>query len=148
MRKSDKLKNIEEANKRLLGEGAYDGEWAGDFDWTSKVPSHEKYKLNRPSQYDLSDESNMDTFENELISLWNKYTGHKPSNAAIANDNRVILFNLLMDGGLADMINKRIPPSSLHMGSHGREYYSNNPDQMTEFLNKMGKTDFELKPLG
>ena len=46
MRKSDKLKNIEEANKRLLGE---------DFEWAGDVPSDEKYKMKSSSkspQYD------------------------------------------------------------------------------------------------
>jgi hypothetical protein len=139
MKKKDKLKNIEEANKRLLGE---------DFEWTGDVPSDEKYKMKSSSKYDLSEKENLDEFMNQLITLWNQYTGHKPNNAAIANDNRAILFNLLTSGELAKQINQRIPPSSLHMGSHGREYWSNNPEQMTKFLNNIGITDFQLKPLG
>jgi hypothetical protein len=53
-----------------------------------------------------------------------------------------------VDGGLAKVINQRISPSSLHHGSNGREYWSNNPDQMKKFLNRIGVTDFQLKPLG
>ena len=139
MRKSDKIKNIEEANKRLLGE---------DFEWAGDVPSDEKYKMKSPSKYDLSENQNLDDFMNQVVTLWNQYTGHKPNNAAIANDNRAILFNLLTSGEFAKQINQRIPPSSLHMGSHGKEYWSNNPEQMGKYLNSIGITDFQLKPLG
>lgn len=139
MKKSDKLKNIELANKILLGE---------DFDWTGDVPSDSRYRMKSPSKYDLSEKKNLDDFIEQIVTLWNQYTGHKPNNAAIANDNRAILFNLLMNGELTKMINQRIPPSSLHMGSHGREYWSNNPEQMTKYLNSIGITDFQLKPLG
>ena len=139
MKKSDKLKNIEEANKRLLGE---------DFEWAGSVPTDDKYKMSNSNKYDLSEKENLDEFMDQIVTLWNQYTGHKPSNAAIANDNRVLLFNLLMDGGLAEVINQRIVPTSLHQGSHGNEYWSNNPDQMGEFLNKMGRSNFQLKPLG
>jgi hypothetical protein len=139
MRKSDKLKNIELANKRLLGE---------DFEWTGSVPSDDKHKMKSSSKYDLSEKENLEEFIYQLTSIWNQYTGHKPSNAAVANDNRVLLFNMLESGELAKLINQIIVPTSLHQGSSGNEYWSNNPDQMSEFLNKMGRTNFQLKPLG
>jgi hypothetical protein len=136
MRKRDKLKNIEELNKKLLGE---------NLDWADEVESDSKIKTQSPNKFDLSEKENLDEFFYQLVTLWNQYTGHKPSNAAVANDNRVILFNLLMDGGLAKVINQRISPSGLHLGSHGSEYYTNNPDQMEEFLKRIGVTNFQLK---
>jgi hypothetical protein len=140
MRKSDKIKNIEEANKRLLGE---------DFDWTESTQTDEKYKMTQGSnKYDLSEKENLEQFMREIIDVWARYTGNTPNNAAVANDNRVLLFNMLMDGEFSKLVNQRIVPTSLHHGSNGSEYWSNNPDQMGEFLNKMGKNNFQLKPLG
>ena len=140
MRKSDKIKNIEEANKKLLGE---------DFDWAENTQTDDKYKMTQGSnEYDLSEEGNLEEFMRGIIDVWAKYTGHSPSNAAVANDNRVLLFNMLTNGEFAKLVNQRIVPTSLHNGSNGNEYWSNNPDQMTEFLNKMGRSDFQLKPLG
>ena len=140
MRKSDKIKNIEQLNKRLLGE---------DFEWAGDVPTDDKYKMTQGSnKYDLSEKENLEDFMREIINVWAKYTGNTPNNAAVANDNRVLLFNMLTNGEFAKLINQRIVPTSLHHGSNGSEYWSNNPDLVGEFLTKMGKSNFQLKPLG
>jgi hypothetical protein len=139
MRKSDKLKNIEEANKRLLGE---------DFEWTGSVPTDDRHKMTQSNKYDLSEKENLEQFMSEIVDVWARYTGNSPNNAAVANDNRVLLYTMLTNGEFAKLINQRIVPTSLHYGSNGNEYWSNNPDQMTEFLNKMGRSNFQLKPLG
>ena len=80
-------------------------------------------------------------FEYEIVGLLNKYLGISfTDNAGVSNDNRVFIYNNLMD-----MVNQRFAPSSLRLGSNGSEYYTNRPEEMAEYLQSIGITDFELK---
>jgi hypothetical protein len=126
MRKSEKVKNIEELNKRLLGENEIN-----------------EPQLTRPRNLrnDLNNPDDADVFEAELTSLLNKYLGISyTNNAGTSNDNRIFIQNNLMD-----IVNQRFVPSSLRLGSNGSEYYTNRPEEMAEYLQSIGITDFELK---
>ena len=120
MRKSDKVKNIEELNMRLLGENQItESQRTGD--------------LNNPE-----DASN---FKTELTDLLNKYLGMSFTNdAGTSNDNRVFI-----QKNLKTIVDQTFVPSSLRLGSHGKEYYTNRPEEMAEYLQSIGITDFELK---
>jgi len=98
--------------------------------------------------YDLSNPKNLDNFFMELIQLWTKYCGQNPNNSGIANDNRVILYNLLKSGELAEKINQFWSPSSLHLAGSSREYFTANPEAMSNHLKSIGITDFKLKIVG
>jgi hypothetical protein len=102
---------------------------------------------NNSNPYDLSNLSVKEEFFNDLISVWTKYCGQNPNSSAIANDNRVILYNMLNDGTIQSKINQIWSPSNLNLGSHGREYPTANPDMMDSHLKNVGITNFELKEL-
>ncbi len=93
------------------------------------------------TDYDLNNQEVNSNFEDEIVTLLNKYLGISfTNNAGVSNDNRVFIYNNLMK-----MINQRFVPSSLRVGSHGNEYYTNRPEEMARFLNSIGVKDFELK---
>lgn len=119
MKKLDKIKNIEEANKRLLRENISESNRTGD----------------------LNNSEDASNFKQEFTSLLNKYLGMSFTNdAGTSNDNRV-----WMGKNLKTIMDQTFPPSSLRMGSHGKEYYTNRPEEMTSYLQSIGITDFELK---
>lgn len=133
-----KLKNLQERKLKIeseikfLEEGSMD-----DFLGFSKTSN----------PYDLSNPNVKEEFFNDLLSVWTKYCGQNPNNSAIANDNRVILYNMLNDGTIQTKINQVWSPSSLNLGSHGREYPTANPEMMTKHLKNIGITNFEIKEL-
>lgn len=100
---------------------------------------------NTSNPYDLSNPSVMNEFYNDLIKVWTKYCGQNPNNSAISNDNIVMLYNMLKDGTIMDKINQTWSSFTLNLGTHGKEYLTNNPEMMTKHLNSVGISDFELK---
>jgi hypothetical protein len=127
-----KRKSVIEAEITLLEEGSVD----------NFISSK-----NTSNPYDLSNANVREQFFNDLISVWTKYCGQNPNSSAIANDNRVMLYNMLNDETIQTKINQIWSPSSLNLGSHGREYPTNNPELMSNHLENIGITNFELKEL-
>lgn len=130
LRNLQKRKSKVEFEIKLLEEGSVD-----DF-ISSK---------NTSNPYDLSNPSVMNEFYNDLIKVWTKYCGQNPNNSAISNDNIVMLYNMLKDGTIMDKINQTWSSFTLNLGTHGKEYLTNNPEMMTKHLNSVGISDFELK---
>lgn len=112
-----------------------------------KIESEIKILQESSNPYDLSNPKVKEEFFNDLLSVWTKYCGQNPNNSAIANDNRVILYNMLNDGTIQTKINQVWSPSNLNLGSHGREYPTANPEMMTKHLKNVGVTNFEIKEL-
>lgn len=101
-------------------------------------------------EYNLSKPDNAEDMMRNVVGILAKYVGtHSTNNGAIANDNRVILYNMINSGDFAKHIQQMLPPSSMHYGSNGREYLSNNEEAMVEFLNSIGiSTDnITFKPM-
>lgn len=96
--------------------------------------------------YDLNNPSNLDDFYRKIVDVWTFYCGGRPNDWGVANDNRVILYNLLESGELANRINMMWSPATLNVGQSGSDYYTNNPEDMKAHLNKMGETDYTLTP--
>jgi hypothetical protein len=96
--------------------------------------------------YDLNNSDNLEEFYRKIIDIWTFYCGQRPNDAAVANDNRVILYNLLESGKLAEKINQYWSPNTLNLAKGGNDYYTNNPEDMKSHLNKMGVTDYTLTP--
>ena len=91
------------------------------------------------AKFDLN--SNDNEFSRELSNLINRYVGLSNTNdAGMSNDNRVFIHKNLMK-----IVNQTFPTTSLRVGVDGKEYYTNRPEEMGEFLTSMGITDFRLK---
>jgi hypothetical protein len=133
-----RLKKLQERKLKIESEIKFLEEGSMDDFVSSKKTSN---------PYDLSNPSVKEEFFNDLISVWTKYCGQNPNSSAIANDNRVILYNMLNDGTIRSKINQIWSPSNLNLGSHGREYPTANPDMMDSHLKNVGITNFELKEL-
>jgi hypothetical protein len=130
---------MEKANKRLLVE--YEIETPRGRQEKYYEEERKKKEKEKNLSYDLNNPEVVSNFEDEIVGLLNKYLGISfTDNAGTSNDNRVFIYNNLMD-----MVNQRFAPSSLRKGSHGNEYYTNRPEDMTTFLNSIGEKDFELK---
>jgi hypothetical protein len=147
MRKFDKKIKIQNAN--ILAEKRYlanKGLISEQFDNSEDVSVDEElYTENvNENKFDLTNPTVMDEFFNDLIGVWTKYCGQNANNYAIANDNRVILYNMLKDGTIMNRINQAWSSATLNLGKHGKEYPTNNPEMMTKHLNSIGITDFEL----
>jgi hypothetical protein len=147
MRKFDKKIKIQNAN--ILAEKRYlasKGLISEQFDNSEDVSIDEElYTENvNENKFDLTNPTVMDEFFNDLIGVWTKYCGQNANNYAIANDNRVILYNMLKDGTIMNRINQAWSSATLNLGKHGKEYPTNNPEMMTKHLNSIGITDFEL----
>jgi hypothetical protein len=124
MRKSDKQKNIELANKKLLREST-------------------------EGKYDLTNQGNVDDMMRDVISILTKYVGtHSTNNASVGNDNRVIIYNMIKSGEFQKKISQMLPPSSLHKKfnheTNQPEIWTDNPEEMTKFLASIGVTNFNL----
>lgn len=142
MRKTDKKLNFKKVN--LLAEQRYletkgiaesfhqpDGTPIGVD--SNHMPITEYGQSNK---FDLRQDENMDT----LISMILSYLGkEKTNNAAIANDNKVILYNELMN-----RLMQMSPASNLNNGENGSEVYTNNPKEMANYLTKHGMSNFVL----
>jgi hypothetical protein len=147
MRKFDKKIKIQNAN--ILAEKRYlanKGLISEQFDNSEDISIDEElYTENvNENKFDLTNPTVMDEFFNDLIGVWTKYCGQNANNYAIANDNRVILYNMLKDGTIMNRINQAWSSATLNLGKHGKEYPTNNPEMMTKHLNSIGITDFEL----
>jgi len=147
MRRFDKKLKIENAN--ILAEKRYlnnKGLIYEQFDSPDGVSTDDVVHTENVSEnkFDLSNPTVMDEFFNDLIGVWTKYCGQNANNYAIANDNRVILYNMLKDGTIMNKINQAWSSATLNLGKHGKEYPTNNPEMMAKHLNSIGITDFEL----
>jgi hypothetical protein len=147
MRRFDKKRNIAKVN--LLAEQRYlesKGLISESFEISEDVSIDEElYTENvNENKFDLTNPTVMGEFFNDLIGVWTKYCGQNANNYAIANDNRVILYNMLKDGTIMNRINQAWSSATLNLGKHGKEYPTNNPEMMTKHLNSIGITDFEL----
>ena len=103
-------------------------------------------------KYNLSDQENMDDFMREITGVINKYVGvQSTDNAAVGNDNRVIIYNMLNSGEFQKIIQQVLPPSTMHKAYNHEtseaEYWTNNPEAMSEFLTSIGITDFKFRSL-
>ncbi len=98
--------------------------------------------------YDLNNPSNLDDFYRKVVDAWTFYCGQRPNDAGVANDNRVILYNLLKSGEFFDRINMMWSPNALNQATSGTDFYTNNPEDMEAHLQKMGysKGDYTLSP--
>jgi len=93
--------------------------------------------------YDLYDSKFRMEFENDLMTVLNKYLGiSKTNNAGTSNDNRMFIHQNIMN-----IINQTYPPSSLRKGSTDYEVYTNKPEKMEEFLNSIGISGMDFKTL-
>lgn len=91
--------------------------------------------------YDLYNPKFRSDFENELLTLLNKYLGISRTNdAGTSNDNRMFVHENLMN-----IINQNYPPSSLRKGGTDNEIYTNKPEKMKEFLNSIGVNGVTFK---
>jgi hypothetical protein len=101
-------------------------------------------------KYNLSSQENVEGMMRDIVGILAKYTGtNSTDNAAVANDNRVILYNMLNSGEFKKNISQIIPPSSMHQAydheNNKAQYWTNNPDAMAEFLNSIGITNHNFK---
>lgn len=142
MRKIDKRVNLKKVN--LIAEQRYlnakgISESFHEADGTPIGVDHNHQPINEYSQsnqYDLRQDENMDTLVSMILSYLGK---EKTNNAAIANDNKVIIYNELMQ-----RLMQMSPASNLNNGENGNEVYTNNPEAMAAYLNKNGMSDFVL----
>lgn len=95
--------------------------------------------LEGTSDYNLANGENVSNMMRDIISVIAKYVGtQSTNNGAVANDNRVILYNMVNSGKFMETIQQMLPPSNMHLGSGGREYLTNNEKEMVSFLNSIG----------
>lgn len=95
--------------------------------------------LEGTSDYNLANGENVSNMMRDIISVIAKYVGtQSTNNGAVANDNRVILYNMVNSGKFMEAIQQMLPPSNMHLGSSGREYLTNNEKEMASFLNSIG----------
>jgi hypothetical protein len=94
--------------------------------------------------YDLNNSDNLEEFFDKIVAVWTNYCGQNPNDAGVSNDNRVILYNLLKSGELADKINQVWPPSTLNQDKDGTDYFTNNPEDMKNHLLSLGYGEDEF----
>jgi len=116
----------------------------------SESQYNETIEESSENRYDLTNQSNVDDMMRDITGIIAKYTGVQSTNdAAVGNDNRVKIYNMLNSGEFQKKISQMIPPSNMHQGfnheANHAEYFTNNPEAMSEFLNSIGMTDFNLK---
>ena len=134
MRKIDKKHNIAKVN--LLAEQRYlesrglisESLQEVDDNHDSVVPVNE---YGQSGQYDLSNQANMDS----LVTIIASYlSGEKTNNKAVANDNKVIIFNDLIKNILG-----RVPASNFNYAGNANQIYTNDETAMMEYLRKIGE---------
>lgn len=101
-------------------------------------------------KYNLSSQENVDDMMRDVIGILNKYVGvQSTDNAAVGNDNRVKIYNMLNSGEFQKKISQMLPPSSMHQTydhENGQaQYWTNNPEAMAEFLSSIGITNHNFK---
>jgi hypothetical protein len=142
MRKIDKKNNFKKVN--LIVEQRYldSKEISESFHQPDGTPigvdvNHQSItEYGQSNQYDLRQDENMDTLVSMILSYLGK---EKTNNAAIANDNKVIVYNELIQ-----KLMQMSPASTLNNGENGNEVYTNNPEAMAAYLNKNGISNFVL----
>ena len=88
-----------------------------------------------PKKYHL-DITTVETID-DVKSILAKYLGtHSTNNSAVANDNRIILWDMINSGKFKEIIQKGggLSPVSMHNGTGGREVLTNNEKEMRRFL--------------
>lgn len=142
MRKTDKKLNFKKVN--LLAEQRYleTKGIAESFHQPDGTPigvdmNHEPItEYGQSNSFDLRQEENMDALVSTILSYLGK---EKTNSAAIANDNKVIIYNELIQ-----RLMQMSPTSSLNNGENGSEVYTNNPKEMNKYLTKHGMSNFVL----
>jgi len=99
------------------------------------------------TKFDLRDDNNVKELMDGVVRLLGRYMGTDATNsAAIGNDNRVIIWDLINSGKLKQEIGYRLSPTSMHYGSHGKEYWSNNKEAFKNFMKRQEQPiDFTTK---
>lgn len=142
MRKIDKKNNFKKVNliveqRYLDSKGISESFHQADGTPIGVDVNHQPItEYGQSNQYDLRQEENMDTLVSMILSYLGK---EKTNNAAIANDNKVIVYNELIQ-----KLMQMSPASTLNNGENGNEVYTNNPEAMAAYLNKNGMSNFVL----
>ncbi len=91
------------------------------------------------ADFDLRKSDNIGNMLRDVVSVIAKYLGtQSTNNGAVGNDNRVIFYNMVNNGEFIKKIQQMLPPSSMHYGSNGKEYLTNNEQEMVKFLQSIG----------
>ena len=81
-------------------------------------------------KFDLYDPSVADNFKAELTNLLNRYLGiSNTDDFGTSNDNKMFIHKNLMD-----MVNNTFPANNMRMSNENGVYYTNRPEEMSEFL--------------
>jgi hypothetical protein len=92
-------------------------------------------------KFDLYDPSIADDFKVELTNLLNRYLGmSNTDDFGTSNDNKMFVHKNLMD-----MVNNTFPADNMRMSNDNGVYYTNRPEEMSEFLKINGVPYKDLK---
>lgn len=92
-------------------------------------------------KFDLYDPSIADDFKVELTNLLNRYLGmSNTDDFGTSNDNKMFVHKNLMD-----MVNNTFPADDMRMSNDNGVYYTNRPEEMSEFLKINGVPYKDLK---
>tara|TARA_Y100001937_G_scaffold99575_1_gene136057 strand:+ start:785 stop:1159 length:375 start_codon:yes stop_codon:yes gene_type:complete len=81
-------------------------------------------------KFDLYEPSVADNFKAELTSLLNRYLGiSNTDDFGTSNDNKMFVHKNLMD-----MVSNTFPANNMRMSNENGVYYTNRPEEMSEFL--------------
>jgi len=179
MRKFDKNKNIKKANllaeqrhlesKGLIKEEEYNIDSikaqlgpASDKEMPNVMSAlamdDKKVTESEGDKYYLKDKNNLDNMLYDVSRVILSYVGtDKPKNQAIANDNRVIIQQLLDNGKLIEYLNQRIPSTGLHKVGYGADdkdpflskgkgIWANDEEAMINYMkqNYMNPDDYKI----
>lgn len=134
-------------NKNDFQEFAYDSK-AMSLNEGIDTGNHLNEGIDTGNPYDLNNPDNLEKFYRKAAEAWTVYCGQSANDAGVANDNRVLLYNLLESGEFAEKMNQIWSPNGLHQNKSGTDFYTNNPEDMEAHLEKMGysKGDYTLSP--
>ena len=92
-------------------------------------------------KFDLYEPSVADNFKVELTSLLNRYLGiSNTDDFGTSNDNKMFIHKNLMD-----MVSNIFPANNMRMSNENGVYYTNRPEEMSEFLKSNGVQYKNLK---
>ena len=92
-------------------------------------------------KFDLYEPSVADNFKTELTNLLNRYLGiSNTDDFGTSNDNKMFVHKNLMD-----MVNNTFPSDNMRMSNENGVYYTNRPEEMSEFLKINGVPYKDLK---
>ena len=92
-------------------------------------------------KFDLYEPSVADNFKVELTSLLNRYLGiSNTDDFGTSNDNKMFIHKNLMD-----MVSNTFPANNMRMSNENGVYYTNRPEEMSEFLKSNGVQYKNLK---